>query len=136
MILDKRSAERVLHGLDWIHDLEKQSSENGYTDTGDMWELVEVLEGILRDLLVVDEDKTIRQAPGFLRVRRVERSSSVVVVVVGCESIGAFHGLPRAVKFEGQALGLSGWNSDKWEAYYKLGVPLAEAVGPDKRIHP
>ena len=45
--------------------------------------------------------------------------SEVKVIITECVNWRAFEKLPKAVFFDGEIFGLSGWNSDKYIAYYR-----------------
>ena len=50
------------------------------------------------------------------------------VVEVDCADYEAWKNLPDAIKYEGNLLGKTGWNSDLHKACYKSGVELAEKI--------
>jgi len=51
------------------------------------------------------------------------------MVTLGCNDYSVYKQLPAAVKFQGLVYGLTGWNSDSNEAYYKTSKAFALAMG-------
>ena len=49
----------------------------------------------------------------------IEKMDSVTCLVVVCQDCNEFLRLPKAVKFEGQVYGKTGWNSDRYVAYFR-----------------
>ena len=52
----------------------------------------------------------------------------VHVVTVDCDGPSAFARLPRALMFDGREYGRTGWNSDRFVAYYRTDAKTAEAL--------
>ena len=80
----------------------------------------------LRDL-VGDDATHASPVENLIPIKRVEHappssSSSLVVVVVVCADCEAFKGLPVAIDYNGTRYGRSGWNSDRFEAYFRNDV--------------
>jgi hypothetical protein len=48
--------------------------------------------------------------------------------VVSCGDFSIYKALPAAIRYNGQSLGLTGWNSDSGLAYYKTGQRFAVAL--------
>lgn len=55
---------------------------------------------------------------GFL-LSEVQRAGSETILVAPCVDYQAWEALPRVLRFEGQTFGLTGWNSDREQAYWR-----------------
>lgn len=54
--------------------------------------------------------------------------NGVQVCIVPCSGYDAFKALPAAIDFEDKRYGLTGWNSDRYVAYYRTDRAVAMAV--------
>lgn len=52
----------------------------------------------------------------------------VQVVTVPCADFAALEALPQAIELEGQHYGRTGWNSDRFVAYFRSDKAVATAV--------
>lgn len=65
---------------------------------------------------------------GWQLLSRVEHIGNETILVGPCVDFDAFARLPTALRWEDQLFALTGWNSDKGEAYWKQGVSLLASV--------
>ena len=65
-------------------------------------------------------------------VREVQTLDAVTglrCAIVSCDGYKAFKALPVAIDFHGVRYGLTGWNSDRFIAYYRTDALVGDLVG-------
>ncbi len=58
-------------------------------------------------------------------VQTLDAATGLRCAIVSCDGYTAFKALPAAIDFRGVRYGLTGWNSDRFIAYYRTDAPVA-----------
>lgn len=73
--------------------------------------------------------QTANTIPGAVAVLSLETlPDGVQVVTVPCADYDAVQALPRAIELGGVRYGRTGWNSDRFIAYFRSDATIATAV--------
>jgi hypothetical protein len=77
----------------------------------------------------IDRYSSGRYTASFLREPGDSTQRDDIIVLIGeCADYDAFILLPRVLRWEGDLYAVTGWDSDKGEAYWKPSRLIAEVV--------